>query len=457
MHLFRKTLSLPAMAMLALSLISCASVNTGVNHLTAERPKDEAFRKELKKELSSLNIAVEASASELGDTLNRIIKRELYKGSTKTRGLTADVLRNGPIVVSAADNYLYLTIPTTISLSYGIFETPAIAARLKFKLNAKVTPDWKIKVDVYYTGLSDLLTEEVGIGPLSVKPRNIVDGITLPVQRTLSDLVERKINEKFPLKARAAKVWNAAGKPILLDKNYNAWLKITPREVLIYPLYAGNNQVKLSVGLKSYAELVVGPEPPARAPVPLPNLKLVSGTDRTFRVALNTDLFYRDILDIASPLLLNKELGKDGKSVILKDLDLYGNGDRLMIKVETTGSLDGIFYLTCRPVFNPQTNVFSVEDVDFDMQTRSLLLKSADWFLHGTIRNSIREKLNMDLTQRLAKAREMAGKAMARVSLTENVFLSGNVKTMKLNDVMVQGDKISIQVYTEGDAAVVFH
>ena len=38
----------------------------------------------------------------------------------------------------------------------------------------------------------------------------------------------------------------------------------------------------------------------------------------------------------------------------------------------------------------------------------------------------------------------------------ENVFLKGNIKTMKISDVMVQKDKISIQLYTEGETAVVF-
>lgn len=457
MDLLRKSLALMGIATLALGLTSCASVSSGAKAVTAERPKDVACRTELKKELSSLNVAGGASAGELGDTLNRIIAKELYKGSTKTKGLTADVLRNGPIVVSAADNYLYLTIPISMSLSYGIFETPALATKLKFKMNAKVTPDWKVHAEVYYTGLSDPLAEEAGIGPISIKPRSIVEGITQPVQRTLSELIGRKLSEKFPLKAQVAKVWNAAQKPIVLDKKYNAWLIMTPREVLLYPLYAHNNQVSLSVGLKSFAEVVVGPEPPARTPVPLPDLKLLTGTDRTFRVALNTDLFYRDILNIASPLLLNKEFGSDGKSVILKDLDLYGSGDKLMLKVETTGTLEGIFYLTGKPAFDPQTNMFSVEDVDFDMRSRSLLLQSADWFLHGTIRSAIREKLNIDLTQRLAQVREMAGKAMARVNLAENIFLNGSIKTIKLNDVMVQRDKISIQIYTEGETGIVFH
>ncbi|MBK5274909.1 MAG: DUF4403 family protein [Desulfuromonadales bacterium] len=457
MYFVRKTLLLSGLALLVLTLLLRANVNAGDTPLSAESPKDEAFRTALKNELSSLSVTIEASENDLSNNLNRMIPKEIYKGSTSTRGLTALILRNGPIVVNAADNYIYLTIPVSMSLSYGMFETPAIANKLKFRLNAKVTPDWKINAEVYFMGLSDLLADNAGIGPLSIKPRSIVEGVTLPVQRMLSGLISTKLNEKFPLKAQMTQAWNTVQKPILLDKSYNAWLRISPQEVLLYPFYAQNKRVRLSVALKSYTELVVGPEPPARKTVPLPDLKLANTTDRAFRVALTTDLYYKDILKIALPLLLNRELGSDGRSVVMKDLDLYGNGDKLMIKVDTTGDLDGIFYLTCRPAFNPQTNVFSVEDVDFDMQSRSLLLQAADWFLHGSIRDSIREKLNMDLTERLAKAREMAGKAMARVNLADNLFLSGSVTTMRLNDVMVQKDKISIQIYAEGETSIFIH
>jgi hypothetical protein len=457
MNLSRKIFTLLCLTMIPLTLISCAGVNAGVKPLTAERPRDEAFRTELHKELSSLNITVETTAKDLSDTLNRLTPKSLYKGSTATRGLSADILRNGPIVVNAADNYLYLSIPISVTLSYSMFEAPAIATRLSFRLNPRVTTDWKVNADVQYTGLSDLMAEKIGIGPLTLKPRSIVEGVIQPLQKPLADLINQKLNEKFSLKAEVAKVWNSAQKPILLDKNYSAWLTMTPREVMLYPLSARDNRVQVSVGLQSYAEVVVGPAPPVRPVTPLPNLKLMNGADRTFRVALHTDLFYKDILTIAAPLLLNKEFGSDGKSIILQELDLYGNGDRLVIKAKTTGSLDGVIYLTCRPVFNPQTNVFAVEDVDFDLQTQSLLLQSADWFLHGSIRSTIQEKLNMDLTQRLVQTRELAGRALARVKLANNVLLTGTVKTMKLNDVMVQKEKLSIQVYTEGEAAVVIH
>jgi len=448
----KKVLSLAALSIFALTLCSCA----GVKPLTAGQPAEEAFRTTLKQEPSTLNIPVEASTNDLARVLNQTIRKNLYKGSTRTMGLAADVTRNGAIAVSAADNYLYVTLPIAMTLSYSMFETQAIPLKLKFKVKAGITPDWRLHTEIYYLGLSDLLAEEVGIGPLSLKPRSIVEGIIQPVERLLSDLIVQKVNDMFPLKAQVAKVWNTAQKPVLLDKNYNAWLKLTPREVLMYPLYAQNDRVRFSMGISTFAELVVGPEPASPPPLPLPNLKLVNTFDKTFRIALNADIYYKDLLAIVSPLLLNKRFDSDGKSIVIKGLDLYGNGDRLVVKLETQGSLDGVFYLTAKPVFDPQTNIFSVEDVDFDMQTKSLLLQSADWFLHSTIRGIIRDKLNMNLAQELDRTRQMADKALARVPLVEHVFLKGNIKGLKFNGAIVQRDKISIQVYTEGESAILF-
>lgn len=448
----KRALSLFALSLFAATLCACA----GVKPITAERPRDEAFRTALKKETSTLNVPIEASTDDLARVLNQTVRKDLYKGSTKTKGLTADVVRNGPIVVSAADNFIYVTLPVTMTLSYGMFETQPMPLKLKFKATAGITPDWRMQTEIYYMGLSDLLAEEVGIGSLSLKPRSIVEGITQPVQKVLSDLLAKKVNDLFPLKTQVAKVWNIAQKPVLLDKSYSAWLKLTPREVVMSPLYAQNNKVRLTVGISTYADMVVGPEPAPQPLSPLPNLRQVNSYDRAFRIALNADLFFRDLRAIAAPLLLNKQFDSDGKSIVIKDFDLYGNGDKLVVKLETQGSVEGVFYLTARPAFNPQTNVFSVEDVDFDMQSQSLLLRSADWFLHGTIRGMIQEKLNMNLTERLEQSRQMAGKALSRVQLVEHLLLKGDIKNLKFNDAIVLKDRISIQVYTEGESAILF-
>lgn len=424
--------------------------------VTAEKPVTEAFRAALNKETSTLNIPIEMTTDELAKVLNRSINKELYKGSTKSKGLSADIMKNGPIVISAADNFLYITVPVTMTLSYSMFETKPIPLKLKFRISANVTPDWRIRTDIFYMGVSDLLAEDIGVGPLSFKPRTIVEGITQPVQKILSDLITHKTNELLPLKTEITKVWNSSQKPILLDRNYKTWLVLTPREVMLFPLHAQSNRVKLSVGIHTIAEVVIGPEPVAMPLRPLPNLKLVSTFDKTFRIALNTDIFYKDLRIVAAPLLLNKQFDSDGKSVLIKDFDLYGNGDKLVVKLVTQGSLDGVIYLTAKPVFNTETKVFSVEDVDFDMQTQNLLLASADWLLHGVFRSIIQDKLNMNLTQQLEQSRQVAAKALTRLQLMEKLFLKCDIRNLKFKDVVVQQDKISIQVYTEGESAIFF-
>jgi len=448
----KNVLLLIAMSLFAIPPAAFANEKT----LTAERPKDETFRTALNKETSTLNIPIELTTDEFARVLNQTIQKELYKGSTKTKGVAADVVRNGPIVVTAADNFLYVTLPIAMTLSYGMYELKPIPLKLKFKATAGVTPDWRLNTVIYYQGLSDLVAEDVGMGPLSFKPRSIIEGITQPIQKPISDMISQKINDLMPLKTQVTKVWNTAQKPILLDKNYNAWLKLTPQEVMLYPLYAQNNRVRLNISISTLAELVTGTEPVAQTLRPLPNLKLVNTFDKTFRIALNADLFYKDLRAIAAPLLLNKKFDSDGKSVLVKDFDLYGNGDKLVIKLQTEGSLDGLFYLTARPMFNVETGNFSVEDVDFEMQTQSLLLKTADWFLHGTIRGMIKEKLNTNMTTQLEQSRQMAGKALARMQLLDKVYLKCDIKNLKFKDAIVQQDKISIQVYTEGESAIIF-
>lgn len=424
--------------------------------LTAEKPAVEAFRTALNKEVSTLNVPVEMSTDELAKILNQTIRKELYRGSTTTKGLSTDLLRNGPILVSAADNFLYITLPIVMSLSTGMFETKPIPLKLKFRATASVTPDWLLHTEVFYLGISDLLAEEIGLGPLSFKPRSIVDGVTRPVQKMLSDMVTKKINDQLQLKTQVAKVWNSAQAPVLLDRTRKTWLTLSPREVMLSPLYAHNNRIKLSIGISTFAEVVVGPDPVAPPLRPLPNLKPVNTFDKSFRIALNADVFYKDLRAIAAPLLLGREFDADGKSVTIKDFDLSGNGDKLVVKLETQGSLDGVVYLTAKPVFNPQTRVFSFEEVDFDMQTESLLLKSADWFLHGAIRSIIQEKLNMNLSGQLEQSRLIAAKALARMQLMDHVFLKSEIKELKFKDALVQQDKISVQVYTEGESVIFY-
>ena len=438
--------------LLVLALLPACSANKSL--LTAQRPTDTPFRSDLNRELSSICVTFETSADDLARLLNQTVAKELYRGQVKGSSVTATVRRSGQIATTMSGDYIHITVPVSVSLAYSFFKSPDMATKLKFKVHPAITGDWKISADVQYTGLEDLLAEEISIGTFSIKPRSTVEGAIQPLQKSLSSLVSKQINEQLPLRRQMEKVWNTAHKPVLLDKKYSAWLKLTPQQVMLTPMQTDRNRARLSMGINTFAEVTVGPEPAAAKTSPLPQLQRSNKLDKNFRLSVKTDLFYKEIVGILSPMLLGKDFGSDGRSVVLKSFDLFGNGEQVVVRLETSGDLAGTFYLTGKPLFNPQTNRFSVEDVDFDMNTESLLLTSADWFLHSTIRDKIHEKLNLDLSTRLTEAREMAQKALTRVELADHIIMQGSVRDLRFNDVLVQKDRISIQLFAEGETTM---
>jgi hypothetical protein len=423
----------------------------------ATPPADQPFRTSLTKELSTVNIAIGMSSAELTGLLDRTVPKELYNGGTRSAGLSARVVRNGGILIGVAGDSIDVSLPVAVSLSYGIFETPAISTALRFRIIPRVSAEWRLEPTVTYTGLTDNVPDQLKLGPLILRPRSVLDGLMEPLQRRLSAQVTGKLNEKLNLKAAVAKVWTESQKPVCLDRERKAWLVLRPREVLLYPILARHDQLKLAVGLKCFAEIVIGPAPAAPVPVPLPPLTLAATPDKKFAVAVNSDLFYKDLLQVAAPLLLGKVFSHDGRSVTVKGIDVYGNGDALVVKVDTAGALDGTIYLTCKPVFDRRTNKLSVDNVEFDLQTRDLLVRSADWLLHSRIREMMQEKLNLDLTSRLAQAQQLAGNSLARVRLNENIYLTGKLTALRLTDLIVQRDRLSLQVYGEGETEIIFH
>jgi hypothetical protein len=49
----------------------------------------------------------------------------------------------------------------------------------------------------------------------------------------------------------------------------------------------------------------------------------------------------------------------------------------------------------------------------------------------------------------------MAQKALTRVELADHIVMQGTVRDLRFNDVLVQKDRISIQLYAEGETAMV--
>ena len=401
---------------------------------------------------SSINVKVEASTVDLAAIVNQSLPKELYKGRGG-RGTSVNVVRTCPAVVTASDNFIYLTLPVQLTFNYALYESSPIRAGLRFKAKVNVTPDWRLKTELYYTGLSDNLAESFNLGPLSLKPKSMVENISQPVQRLLAPLIDNKINEAVKLRAKIDPLWQNAFVPKLVSKEFSAWLKLTPERVVMSPLLAANNQIHLTIGVITGAEITVGPQPVAAQVKALPPVQQLATFDKNFNIQLGTDIFFADLVNALNPVLLDKTFGED-KKITIKSFGLKGEGGRLVVVLSTTGDFDGQLTLFAKPVYHANSNSLTFEEVDFDTENAGWLITTGTWLFSSKIRSTIKEKLDTTVVEQIEKARVKASSALSSVQLADHVRLSGAVKSLSLGDAAVLPDRLSVQVIARGETSV---
>lgn len=401
---------------------------------------------------STINLSVEATTADIGAIVNKSLPAQLYKGEGGL-GTSVTVVRTGPAVVTAADNFIHLALPVQLTFSYAMYESRPLRGELRFKARLAVTPDWRLKTELYYTGLSDNLADSFSIGPISLKPKSTVEALAQPVQRLLAPIVDAKVNDAVKLRERVAPVWQQAFTPVLVSKEFGAWLRLTPDRIVMSPLLAANNRLRLSIGLITGAEVTVGPRPEAALARPLPPLQQVPSFDRRFNVHLAADIVYDQLVAALKPVLLDKTFGTERK-VTVKGFSLRGEEGRLKVVLATTGDFDGELTLLAKPVHNVQTNRLTFEEVDFDTRNAGWLTTTGSWLFSSAIRETIKSKLDAAVVERLETARLKASTALSSVQAGDHVKLTGAVTALSLGDVAVLADRMTVQVVTQGETSV---
>lgn len=401
---------------------------------------------------SSINLIVASSTSELASVINRTLPHELYRGDGGF-GTSVRVLRNGAVGVSTADNFVQLSLPVQLVFSNALYESYPLKAGLRFKVKVSVASEWRLKTELYYTGLADALVDSLRLGPISLKPKGMVEAVTQPLQKLLAPVVDSRINDAVRLREKVGALWQSTFNPKLVSKEYGAWLKLSPERIVMSPLLVANDQIRVSIGIVTGAELSIGPQPAAVPVRPLPPLQTVATFDRRFLLQLPVELVFSDLVAALTPVLQDKSFG-DERQVTVKRFDLKGEDGRLVVVMTTTGDYDGELTVVARPVHDPEQNTLTFAEVDFDTRNAGWLVTTGSWLFNSSIRSAIRSKLDAALAAQLEKARQKGASALASVQLAEHVTLTGDIKSLTLGEATVHSDRLTLRVVAQGESNV---
>ena len=270
------------------------------------------------------------------------------------------------------------------------------------------------------------------------------------------DLAKKAIEDSFgviDMKPQVQQLWNK------LNSSYSlyglGWLKINPQKIRLAGLIAKNDSLNILLGMT--AKPVISFERSNDLMTLAPNIDNTIAKPG-FNIFLDAVLNYDSLSTILNAQLKGKEFdlskGKSKKVIVVEDCRIYGTGnEKLIIKMSFSGSNSGIAYFTGKPFYDAGKKLIEVRDIDFDVKTKSLLLKSADWLFSKRITNEIAQVSKFDLSNYADTAKSLINRQL-NGEWIRGVKSAGTINDLKIVGFYPMTESFIIRSNASGDLMI---
>jgi hypothetical protein len=321
--------------------------------------------------------------------------------------------RRSPLQMKAAGNSLtlgftgyYKIIGSTRACVAGIAVSPWTApcrcgfnegerrVNVSFTNSVNFQPDYKLKLGFKRNEPQALDKCEVCFWGQDIT-KQVLNGLKVDLDAAKTDL--EKTYSTVDLKSRFQQVWDQLNK--VYDLYGMGWLKINPQRIRVNGISASNDSLNVNLGLS--ARPVISFEKPKEETSWLPAITDFSNRPG-FNIFVDAVLHYDSLSRLMNLQVAGKEFDLDKgpvkKKFIVKECKLYGSGnEKLIIRVDFTGSNSGTLYLVGKPIYDATKKILEIKDIDFDIRSKDALLKAADWLFNRRITTEIAKYARYDL------------------------------------------------------------
>ncbi len=394
---------------------------------------------------SVLTITARLPVSELEKQLNKQLTGLLYEDKSYDDdgqdNLKAKVWKLDDIRVEARDNHFLFEVPLKVWVSTGYKFSPLgvtlsgykdTSFSLRVRLISEVTfsADWQLITNTRVDSYDWLTDPSISVAGFAIPIKSIVSRHLNRNSHKITKAIDKEVAESFDIRSSVRNVWEMAHQPVHLSEEYRTWLLNTPQQVMATLPYADGNNVTISVGIRGYTQTIVSSHSPVRSvAVKLPPLKIVDKLPHSFQIGLISAISYEEAAVMASAYFKGRNFSfSNGKyNLQINSIDLFGQDEQLVIKAGLTGSLRGYLYLKGIPHYDPGTKLVTLRDVEYDLDTRNVLVKAANWLLHARFTRMMKEALVFPVGEQLDALTTTIRQTLINHPVSDGIFLHGKL------------------------------
>ena len=264
--------------------------------------------------------------------------------------------------------------------------------------------------------------------------------------------MEEKIDEEISqidLKSKVDSLWGELNKPIKIG--YYGLLNINPNRITISDIQYQDTIAKVSLNL--FFAPFVSTQDEGKTNVNLEDMSTHQET-KGFDITADFKTNFDSLSSILMKEFYNYEIQIQGKEFVIKDLSIVGVKDgKLVFKLVFEGHRNGTFYLIGTPYLDKQNQLLRFNDIDFDVKTKSLLLKSAKWLMNKKVINTLQEKSTIDLSMHLTSIKTNINKKL-NTEIVSGIHAETSISDLRIENLLLSSKHIAIRTSITGNLKI---
>ena len=325
---------------------------------------------------------------------------------------------------------------------------------LQFATAIGIRPDWEVYAQTELSGHRWTRTPELGIGGLSIPIEGLTTRLIQRIRRDITKGIDDGIAANVSIREALLAAVNGVATPQTLSEEFGGYFVAEPRALGMAPLaeYRGGIVTVLQIDL--LPRLGLGQAPPARAVTQLPLNTGVDGLEDHFSLTIHSMLGYPEMRGLLARSLVDTTLAQAGREATVREVEVYGQGERIVIGLRLTGDYNGWAYLRAKPVFDADSERMELRDIDVDLDTRNLLHRAVGTLFRGRIHRALDEQVGDQVAAQLEAARQAIAEQFGGSEVTPGVRLDGTADRVRVREALVTPEGISAAIEFEGSLAV---
>lgn len=412
-----------------------------------------------KNKVSFISMPVEITLKELEQQLNRNVTGLIYNDTILNDDKTEmKIWKTAPIKLSEKNGSIVSIIPLKIwaKFKYGT-DFMGLNDTREINLNGFITLDSK----THLTNWKLTTISKIEDFEWSESPTILVAGKNIPItyiinptlsmfKSKISKMIDKAIDENCDFKPQVLSALKKLSTPILTSEQYETWFKMVPMELYVTEAKLTKTKIMLNMGLKCNMQTMVGQEPKNGFDATKIILKPVEKIPDNTTVSVVAVSTFESASKIVTKNFQGQEFASGSRKIIVQKVDLWQKDSKMIIALDVIGSINGTIYLSGIPNYNPITKEIYFDQMNYVLNTKSVLMKSANWLLHGTILKSIQENCRYSIKGNLEDGKQNMKPYLTNYSPMKGVFVNGTINDFEFEKVELTDKAIIAFITTTG-------